>query len=156
MAGGQPMGGTSHEFSCSLPVGGMLLVSHANVGDPLLGLGGVSHPMALVRLAGPLGWPMRGSLGAFSCAAFDTAGPPASSAARSSLVVHAYRFLHLAPSDFPPHPHPGVEPLCHPDPVEEVFIDLSPSCSRRGSSSSVASRLRSPPPHSHFQALFKA
>ena len=131
----QPMGGT---FSRSLPMGGPLLVSHANMRSPPLGLAGVLPPTASAHSTGPLGRPIGGSLGAFGCLAgplgrsfggtlgafsnvtVDVSITPASFVARSSLPMHAYWSLHLAPGYFPPTPHPMLEPLCHPNPVKEV------------------------------------
>ena len=71
--------------------------------------------------------------------------------------MNTYRSLHLAPEDFPPHPHPRVEPLCRPNPAKEVFFDSSPSYYRRGSSSSVVSaNCGHPPPLSFLGALHSA
>ena len=62
----------------------------------------------------------------------DTSGPHASSVAR-------YQSLHSVPGYFPPTPHQAVAPPCCPNTVEEVFIDSSPSRSRRSSGLLVVS-----------------
>jgi hypothetical protein len=170
---GQPMGGTSRTFSCGPPMGGASVVAQAfggppfggmsiprDVGDSPSGLGGVPLPPALAHFTGLPGQPMGGPfLGAFSRATFDSApalslaastpslpAPSSSSIARSSPVVHAYWSLHSAPGDFPPCPPSGVEPLHHPDPVKEVFLNESPSRSHRSSLSSWTGRSRASPP----------
>jgi hypothetical protein len=169
---GQPIIITSHAFSCGPSMGGASVAAQAfggppfggvsipcNFGNSPSGLGGVSLPPSLMRFTGLPGQPMGGPFfGAFSSAAFDSTpapslaaptpglpAPSSSSIARLSPAVHAYWSLHLAPGDLPPCSPSGVEPLHRPNPVEEVFLNESPSRSCRNLISSLTSRLRASP-----------